>query len=201
MQLTSIPTLCAEPITGQGDEPTLFQSIREQGGVPAIALGRGAARQILSLDAAEVEMVMQGNEHPVVKLDVAPETFWARVTDVARDPDSQRIRHIEMTRLPKGEVVVVDVPVEVLHKSGSRWDDAPLKKLESVRIEGPVETLPDVLHVNARRLQPHESITLGDLKLPPYCEPVDLPLDTPVVTVLFHGERVQVEKETAPHKV
>ena len=105
-----------------------------------------------------------------------------------------------MTRLPKGEVVVVDVPVEVYRKSASRWDDAPLQKLESVRIEGPVETLPDVLQVNARRLQPHESITLGDLKLPRYCEPVDLPLDTPVVTVLFHGERVQAEKETAPHK-
>ena len=86
MQRTSIPTLHAETITGQGDEPTLFQLIREQGGVPAIVLGRRAARQILSLDAAEVELATQGDEHPVVRIELAAETIWARVADVARDP-------------------------------------------------------------------------------------------------------------------
>lgn len=197
MQRTSIPTLHAETITGQLDESTLFQLVREQGGVPAIVLGRRAARQTLSLDAAEVALAMQGDEHPVVRIDVGEKTIWARVADVAYNLNGQRILHVEMTRLPKGEVVVVDVPVEALRRSGSRWDRAPLKKLASVRIEGPVETLPDVLHVNARRLQPRESVTVGELKLPRYCEPVDLPLDTPVVTVLYYGERVQAEKETA----
>ena len=144
---------------------------------------------------------MQGDEHPVVRIDLGEETIWARVADVAHDRDGQRILHVEMTRLPKGEVVVVDVPVEVLRRSASRWDHAPLKKLESVRIEGPVETLPNVLQVNARRLQPHESITVGDLKLPRYCEPVDLPLDTPVVTVLYYCERVHADKETAHRKL
>ena len=200
MRRTSIPALHAEPITGGGGGPALFQLIRERGGVPAIVVGRRAAQQILSLDAEEVDQATRSDGHAVVRIDVGGEVIWARVVDVVRDPERQVIRHVEMTRLPKGEVVVVDVPVDVLRRSGSRWDDAPLKKLESVRIEGPVETLPDILEVNARRLRPHESITLADLKLPRYCEPIDLPFDTPVVTVLSYGERDRTEKETASGK-
>jgi hypothetical protein len=59
-----------------------------------------------------------------------------------------------------------------------------VQHLESVRIEGPVEMLPDVLEIDARRLRPHQSITVGELDLPRYCEPVDLAPDTPVVSVL-----------------
>lgn len=200
MQRTSIPTLYAEAVEAVGEETALLQGIRKQGGVPAVVLGRHATRQILSLDAAQVEQATQHDEHPVVRIELAAETVWARVSDVAHNPRGLEVQHVEMTRLPKGEVVVVDVPIEVHRKSAGRWSDAPFQKLESVRLEGPVEMLPDVLEVNAHRLQPHESITLGDLNLPRYCEPVDLALDTPVVTVWYYGERSEAEKETAPHK-
>ena len=200
MRQAAIATLHAEPISGHEEELRLLELARERGCVPAIVVGRRPERRILSLDAAEVDLVMGDDENAVVRIDVGGDTIWAHVDNVARGPHGRTIRHVEMTRLPRGEVVVINVPVVVLRRSGGRWDDAPIKKFESVRIEGPVEMLPDVLQIDARRLRPHESITLGDLKLPPFCEPVDVSLDTPIVTILHYGELVQVEEATVSRK-
>lgn len=183
MRQTSIPILHAERFTGQVDESTLFQVIRRQRRAPAVLLGRREAQQILSLDPDEVAQATKRDCHRVVRLDINGETLWARISELARDHYRKAIWHVEMTRLPKGEVVAVDVPVEVHRKSARRWAGAPEQHLESIRIEGPVEMLPDVLEIDARRLGPHEMITLRDVKLPQHCEPLDLPLDTPIVSL------------------
>lgn len=196
MRPTSIPILHAERFTGQVDESTVFQLIRGQQRIPAVLLGRREAQQTLSLDPEELDQATERDGHPVVRLEVDDETLWARVSELARDQYGKKIWHVEMTRLPKGEVVAVDVPVEVHRKSAGRWADVPEQHLESVRIEGPVEMLPDILEIDARRLGLHESIMLGDVKLPPYCEPLDLPPDTPVVWIAPVTEVIQ-SKESA----
>jgi large subunit ribosomal protein L25 len=184
MQRISIPILHAEPCAGQVDEPTLLKLIRQQGRVPGILLSRGSEQDILSLDTEEVDQVTKHNSYPVLRIHIHDQIVWARVSDFARDTYKENIWHVEMTRLPKGEVVVVDVPVEVLRKSAKRWADAPVQQMESIRIEGPVEMLPNVLEIDARHLKPNESIRVGELELPRSCEPVDVTPDTPVVSVL-----------------
>jgi hypothetical protein len=183
MRRTSIPTLHAERFAGQVDESTLFEWIRREQRVPAVFVGRREAQQILSLDPGEVDQATKCDCHPVVRLDINGETLWARISEVARTRSGRGTLHVEMTRLPKGEVVAVDVPVEIHHKSASRWAETPEQHLETVRIEGPVEMLPDVLEIDARGLKPDEPITVGDVKLPRHCEPIDLSLDTPIVSL------------------
>jgi large subunit ribosomal protein L25 len=185
MQPTSIPVLHAERIAGQIDEPTLFQFIRNQNRVPAVLLARRGAKEILSVDCVEIKEATRSDDHPVVRIDMNEDCIWARVAEVGRDSFGGAIWYVEVTRLPKGEVVAVDVPVHILHRSPQRrYHDVIVEHLQSVRIEGPVEWLPPCLNVDARRLRVPESITVADLDLPNYCEPLDVAPDTPVASAV-----------------
>jgi large subunit ribosomal protein L25 len=188
-------TIQAQRLTGQIDEPTAFQFIRRKQRVPAILSGKHDAEQILSLETADVEQAIgDDDEAALVRLDVEGESIWARVSGLDRDPLKQTIGHVELTRLPEGEPVAVDVPVEVLSKSAFRARGKVIQELRKVRIEGPVELLPDVLRIDARRLQPDESITVADLTLPDGCRPVDVPLETAMVVAVPKTELVGKEE-------
>lgn len=183
MHQTSIPVLHAARFAGE-DEPTLFQMIRRQQCVPGVLLARREAEEILSLDPAEVDQAMQTDEHPVVRLEMGSHTEWARVAEIARDPYGKTIWHVEMTRLPVGEVVAVDVPLRILLKSAQRQNtELTVEHLQCVRIEGPVQSLPEFLNIDARRLRAPATITVGDLQMPNCCVPVDVSPETPVVSV------------------
>ena len=170
MTTNAIPRVHAERFSGQVDEPTAFQLIRREQRVPGILSGPRATEEILSLDAVEVERAIRDDDHAILRLDLSGEIVWARASDFERDTLKQRLWHVEMTQLPADEPVVVDVTLEVHSKSAlSRTRGAVLQHLESVRIEGPIELLPDVVHIDARLLRLDESIMLADLKLPRGC--------------------------------
>jgi hypothetical protein len=185
VQSTSIPVLHAERVAGQIDEPTLFQLVRNQNRVPAVLLARRGAQEILSLDCAEMKEATRSDDHPVVRIDVNEDPMWARVAEVAHDSFGDAIWYVELTRLPKGEVVAVDVPLHILHKSAQRrYHHVIVEHLQRIRIEGPIEWLPPFLNVDARRLRVPESITVANLKLPNYCEPIDVAPDTPIASAI-----------------
>lgn len=165
---------------------TSAHSLRAAGKIPAVLYGHGNEPVHLSFEARAFEDVLHhGGGHGVITLLVdGKKSDTAMVRDIARNPVSRKIDHVDLQRVSAHEAVhakvsIVTSGVALGVKEFGGVMDVLVHELE---IEAPIDEIPPHFDVNVERLGIYEHVIASDIALPAGFKLLTPP-DTIVVSV------------------
>jgi large subunit ribosomal protein L25 len=168
---------------------------RRSGILPAVLYGHGKEAVSLSLKAEQFDAALRHGVR-LVKLEGAVDE-QAFVREIQWDTYGTHALHVDFTRISEHEKVEVRVTVGLRGEAPGLKAGGVVKQLvHEVQIECEVTAIPEKLFVSVNQLQLNQSITIGQLELPPgivvFAEP-----DTVVVECVEVVEEVE-EAAAAP---
>jgi large subunit ribosomal protein L25 len=139
--------------------------LRKNGHIPVVLYGHGEQSVSLSVPAEQVEAAIRHHAHVVDLTGAVSET--ALVKSVQWDTFGQRVLHLDLIRVRKGEKVHANVELELHGEAPGKREGGVVQLLvHAIEIECPVQDLPEVIEVNINDLHLDHSITVKDIKLP-----------------------------------
>jgi large subunit ribosomal protein L25 len=161
-------TLQVQPRSALGKK---VKSLRKQGITPLHLYGPGIPSASLQADTASVRktLVRVGRNHPIaLQVDGANQSEICFVRDVAFDPVSAAVHHVDLLRVDITKPMELDIPVHVHGEAPATKEGATVN---IVLREVPVECLPleapDAINVDISGLnEPGDAVRASDLKLP-----------------------------------
>jgi large subunit ribosomal protein L25 len=187
-------TLSATPRADVGKGAA--RSLRREGRVPAVIYGHAREPQSLSLNARELERLLDriSAESTVIELDLGGATSRTLIREVQRHPYKRSVIHVDFQELVAGEKVTVNIPIVLVGTpEGVRLSGAILNQVMTeltVRVD-PVD-IPGHIDVDVSNVTIGHSVHVGDLKLPEGVEVID-DADATIATVAAP----KVSEETA----
>lgn len=160
-------TLQAEVRGSRGKGPA--RRLRAQGQVPGVLYGPGMEPTPLTLSPKELTKALRGprGRNVVFKLSVGGKDELAMAKDVATDPVTQELLHIDLYRILEDQELEIDVP---LHTHGRAAGVVQGGVLNVTRRTLPVRTtpanIPISIDVNVSKLNLKDSISVGEVELP-----------------------------------
>ncbi len=146
-----------------------MRRLRQAGRIPAVVYGQGKPNVLISLDSRDVDRIIGAGRH-ILELggDIKED---ALVKDVQWDALGSGAVHLDLARIDAGESVEVSLGVEMRGVApGTRSGGVIKLMLHEIMIRCPANKLPEHLEVNINELDLDQSITAGDLDLPPAAE-------------------------------
>lgn len=160
--------LSATPREGTGKG--VNRKLRAAGQVPAVLYGAGQAAQSLTLAATDLEKVLKqvSGESAFLALSLgqgAPR--MAVLKTMQRDYLGKKIVHVDLLEVKADQKLILEVPIEYLGEAKGVVLGGVLNVAHhSVRLEGLVSALPEVVRVDISGLGLNGAIHLADLVLP-----------------------------------
>lgn len=160
-------TLQAEVRDSRGKGPA--RRLRAQGKVPGVFYGPGLEPTPLTLSPKELTKALRGprGRNVVFKLSVDGKDELAMAKDVATDPVTQELVHIDLYRIFEDQVLEVEVP---FHTHGRAAGVVQGGVLNVTRRTLPVRTtaanIPVSIDVNVTKLNLKDTISVEDVELP-----------------------------------
>lgn len=144
---------------------------RARGIVPAVVYGHGAEPMALGVERHDLELLLsRGGAHRLLRLQIAGESEprLVVVKEVQRHPVRPGVLHIDFQAVRAQERIHAEVPLrlqgeEVVVKRGGLLQVT----LHSVRVSCLPADLPAHIEVEVSDVRPGQSITIGDLVVPP----------------------------------
>src|SRR5919199_649457 len=160
-------TLSATPRveTGKGSARTL----RREGQIPGVVYGHARAPQPLSLDAHEVERLLErvNAESTVIELSVDGRTARTLIREIQRHPFKRDILHVDFQELVAGEKVTVHVPLVLVGTAeGVRAGGILDQVMRELEIEVDPSNIPERFDVDVGALTIGHSLHVRDVPLP-----------------------------------
>lgn len=173
------------------------RKLRAAGKIPAVVYGGGRESVAIEVDARVLQELLRksGSEHAIflLKLGDSGKSRHTMIRDLAIDPISRRILHVDFQRVNLKEKVRVSVPIELLGTPFGVKDEGGV--LDFVTREVEIESLPGQipphLELDVSELHIGQHLEAGELTLP---EGVELLDDVDRVLVSVAHPRV-VEEE------
>lgn len=179
----------AEPRSTVGSRAS--QKLRAAGQVPAVVYGHKEANVDIQLSIDEVNKMLREG-HKVIDLTVSGKTESCLVREMQWDTFATDVLHIDFIRVSKGELVHVEVEVELHGDAPGALGGGILEQPHhTLEIEVPALQTPDSITVDISNMQIGDTITVGDLELPDNVKCLQ-PSDTPVVVVV-HDKRAEAD--------
>lgn len=153
------------------------RSLRREGRVPAVIYGHAREPQPLSLNARELERLLDriSAESTVIDLDLDGASSRTLIREVQRHPYRRQVIHVDFQELVAGEKVTVNIPIVLVGTpEGVRLSGAILNQVMTeltVRVD-PAE-IPGHIDVDVSRVTIGHSVHVGDLTLPEGVEVLD----------------------------
>ena len=142
-----------------------MRRLRLENKIPGVLYGHGEKNISLTINTREIEAVIRHGSQMVELTGELNEP--ALIKDIQWDQLGSHIMHIDLTRVSKGELVEVDVSVELRGDApGSRQGGIVDHHLHEVTINCPADKIPENLELLIDQLNVGDSILAGDLKLP-----------------------------------
>jgi large subunit ribosomal protein L25 len=160
-------TLQAEVRADRGKGPA--RRLRAQGKLPGVFYGPGVEPTPLTLSPKELERALRGERgrNVVFKVSLGGEDQLAMVKDVATDPVTQELLHVDLYRVFEDRELEVDVP---LHTHGRAVGVVQGGLLNVTRRTLPLRTIPPriptSIDVDVTALNLKDSIAVEDIELP-----------------------------------
>ena len=160
-------TLQAEVRDTRGKGPA--RRLRAQGKVPGVFYGPGLEPTPLTLSPKELEKALRSERgrNVVFKLSVEGKDELAMIKDVATDPVSQELLHVDLYRVHEGRELEVDVP---FHTRGRAQGVVMGGLLNVTRRTLPIRTTPDKIpvsiEVDVTALSLKDTISVEQIALP-----------------------------------
>jgi large subunit ribosomal protein L25 len=144
---------------------TRLRRLRQQNKIPAILYGHGLDSVALTVQTREIEAAIRhGSQMVELKGDLDES---ALIKDVQWDQLGTRVLHVDLTRVSKGELVEVDVAIDLRGDApGAKQGGIVKQMLHEVTIRCPADTIPEKLDLMINHLNLDESLTVSALHLP-----------------------------------
>ena len=140
--------------------------LRRDGSIPAMLYGHGEANVSLAVGADEMAAVVRhGGRVVELKGDVNEKAF---IRDLQWDTYGTHVLHVDFARVSEHERIEVKVNVELRGQAVGVKDGGVVEHfVHEVEIECEALAIPDKLELNINDLKIGDSLTAGDLPLPP----------------------------------
>ncbi len=149
---------------------TSAAALRRQGRIPAVVYGHGAAPLHVSFEEKVFDdLLHHGARSGVLTLTLdGRKSDTALVREVARNPVTRKVVHVDLQRVSEHEAVRARIPIVTAGTPrGVREFGGVMDVLvHEIEVEGPVDELPDHFEVDVSDLGIHQHVTASDIKLP-----------------------------------
>ncbi|MGC2130150.1 MAG: 50S ribosomal protein L25 [Candidatus Aquilonibacter sp.] len=146
------------------------QALRRQGKIPGVLYGHGTEPLHVAFEAKIFDdLLHHGARNGVLTLTLnGKKADTALVRDVARNPVSRRIVHVDLQRVSEHEAVRATIPLVMVGTPRGVRDFGGVMDVmvHEVEVEGPVDQLPDHFEVDVTDLGIHQHVVASDIKLP-----------------------------------
>src|SRR5689334_22359441 len=134
------------------------KALRNEGKVPCVMYGSGENLNFAIYQADFKNLIYTPNVYKV-QLDIEGKTYQAILQDVQYHPVSEAILHVDFMEVNEGKAVVMDIPIRVVGNSpGVRAGGKLVKKINKLRVRGPIGILPDYIDVNIDTMEIGQSV-------------------------------------------
>ena len=152
--------------TGKG----VARKLRTAGRIPAVLYGHGEETRTLSIDAHELELLMQRVhlENTIVQLQIAGERAGVKALarEVQRHPHRPVILHVDFYQIHAGEKVTVEVPIRLVGQApGVRAGGLMQHALTDLEVRCLPDDIPEFIEVDVSGMEVGDSRHIGDVKL------------------------------------
>ncbi|MBU1137209.1 50S ribosomal protein L25 [Patescibacteria group bacterium] len=183
------------------------EQLRKKGFIPAVLYGKKIDNLILSVKAGDFESIYQtAGESTLIKLKISggKETPAERgkeervvlVQDIAKDPVSEKIIHIDFNQVNLTEAIIVEIPLVFVGKSEAieRDNGVLVKSISLLEVEALPDKLPHEIQVDISVLKTfNDSIRVRDIKVSDEVEVKGNPDDV-IATVVPPRTQEELEK-------
>lgn len=173
--------------------------LRESGLIPAVVYGENLDSFPIQVDRKKVRQLMRsGGDNAVfqLKLEGTKTSRHAMIRDLAIDPISRQIIHIDFMRINMTEKVKVHVAIELEGEAyGVKTDGGVLDfMLREVEVECLPGDIPAAITLDVSELRIGDHIEAGQLDIPPKVELVED--ESRVIVTVSHAKVVEEEEGT-----
>jgi large subunit ribosomal protein L25 len=149
---------------------TSAAALRRAGRIPGVVYGHGTDPVHVSFEAKVFDdLLHHGGRTGVIALTLdGRKSDTALVRDIARNPVTRKVVHVDLQRVSEHEAVRAKIPViTVGTPRGVREFGGVMDVLvHEIEVEGPVDELPDHVEVDVSDLGIHQHVSAADIKLP-----------------------------------
>ena len=143
-----------------------MRRLRSSGRVPGVIYGQGKDPVAVSIATRDVEKLVQSGRY-IVALN-GDVTEDALIKEVQWDAFGSEVLHLDFARIDAAESVEVSLAVELRGDApGTRNGGVIKHMLHELTIRCPANKMPEQLEVNINELELDQSITAGEVELPP----------------------------------
>ncbi len=168
--------------------------LRRDGGIPAVLYGHGEQTVSLAVPREQFSAALRHGSRLVELKGGANES--ALIRELQWDIYGTAVMHIDFTRVSADERIEVKVPVELRGQApGVRAGGVIQHLVHEIEIECLATAIPDKIQLNINHLELKDSITVGQLELPPG---VKLLSEPEAIAVQCVEPAVEEEVEAAP---
>jgi large subunit ribosomal protein L25 len=141
------------------------KALRYAGQVPCVMYGNGENLNFAVYQADFKNLIYTPNVFKV-QLNIEGKTYNAILQDVQYHAVSESILHVDFMEVNEGKAVVMDIPINVVGNSpGVRAGGKLVKKINKLRVRGPIGGLPDYIDVNIDTLEIGQSVKVKDISV------------------------------------
>lgn len=184
--------ISAEPRTEFGKGGA--RRTRRAGKVPAVLYGHGEKPKHIALPAREfAAAIRHGGSNQVFSIEVADGTeALALAKAIQRDPIKDTYEHVDLILVRRGEMVTVEVPVQLIGEPAR--ETLIMTEHTTISVTADALRLPDHLEVSIAGLEAGSRVTAGQITLPDGTElAVDAELVVAMVTAAPTAEQLEAE--------
>lgn len=147
------------------------RKLRGAGRIPVVLYGRGEDTRSLSVDAHELELLMQRVhlENTIVQLQISGErsAVKALAREVQRHPSRAAILHVDFYQIHAGEKITVEVPVRLVGQApGVRSGGLMQHALTEIEVRCLPDDIPEFIELNVEGMEIGDSLHVRDAQLP-----------------------------------
>jgi large subunit ribosomal protein L25 len=150
---------------------TSAAALRRAGKIPGVVYGHGTEPLHISFEAKVFDDLMHhGGRTGLLTLTLdGRKSDTALVRDVARNPVTRKVVHVDLQRVSEHEDVRATIPLVTVGTPRGVRDFGGVMDVivHEIEVEGPVDELPDHLEIDVAELGIHQHASAADVKLPP----------------------------------
>lgn len=169
-------------------------ALRKEGKVPAIFYSKHHEPLPIQFSERAIHPLVFTSKTHLITLNVdGNEELDCIIKDVQFDPTTEKIVHIDLLGLQKGEKITIEVPVQIIGSAiGIKEGGVLQHTLHKVDIECLPSDIPEHIEIDVTNLKLGHAIHVGDLSFE------NLTLVNNPEAIIVSVTHPKVEKETAP---
>lgn len=143
-----------------------LKAIRRAGNVPCIIYGNGSEHKDISIALADVQKITDTPKSFIVHVDLEGKIIPCILHDAQFDPITDKPIHVDFLAIAEGKPVEIAIPVKVTGNAEGVKQGGRLRVgVRKVKVNGPLDKLPDEIEIDVTPLGVGKAIYAGDLNV------------------------------------